>query len=63
MPRYEVNMTVEFSGEIEASSKSDAEQKAWTAWGESFDKPLTYSGVDSIIVDEIEEEDEDEEDN
>jgi hypothetical protein len=60
MPRYEVNMTVEFSGEIEASSVSDAEQKAWTAWGESFDKPLTYSGVDSIDVEEIEDEDEDE---
>jgi hypothetical protein len=58
MPRYEVNMTVEFSGEIEASSVSDAEQKAWTAWGENSDALLTYSGVDSIDVDEIEEEEE-----
>jgi hypothetical protein len=63
MPKYQVTMTVEFMGEIEASSVSDAEQKAWTAWGENSDALLTYSGVDSIDVDEIEEEDEDEEDN
>ena len=60
MPRYEVNMTVEFSGEIEASSVSDAEQKAWTAWGEKSDALLTYSGVDSIDVEAIEDEDDEE---
>jgi hypothetical protein len=60
MPRYEVNMTVEFSGEIEANSSEEAEQKAWTAWGDTADCALTYDGVDNIQVMEIEDEDEDE---
>lgn len=64
MPRYEITMTVEFSGELEAESAAEAEQKAWTAWGENMDAKLTYSAVDNIDVEEIEEdEDEDEEDN
>ena len=61
MPRYQVTMTVEFMGEIEASSVDQAEQIAWTAWGEGSDATLTYSGVDDIDVDLIEEEEDDEE--
>ena len=62
MPRYYVNMMIEFSGEIEADNEEDAEQKAWTAWGDTMDSEITYSGVDSIEVEELEEDDEEEED-
>lgn len=61
MATFEVNMMVEFSGEIEADSAEQAEQLAWTAWGESSAAQLTYDGVYSIDVEEVES-DEDEED-
>ena len=61
MPRYYVEMMIEFSGEIEADSQDEAEQLAWTSWSDSHDQPITYDGVYSIDVEEIEE-DEDEED-
>lgn len=62
MPRYYVQMKIDFAGEIEADSEEDAEQKAWTAWGDTMDNDITYDGVDSIEVEEIEdEEDEDDE--
>ena len=50
MPRYYVEMTVSFAGNIEADSKEEAEQQAWTAWGDTMDKELTYSGVEEIDV-------------
>lgn len=62
MPKFEVKMLIEFEGEIEASNAEEAEQKAWTSWGDSMDKEITYSGVDSIEVDEIEEDEEEDED-
>ncbi len=63
MPRYNVQMMIEFSGEIEAESEEAAEQLAWTSWGETYESPIVYDGVYSIDVEEIEEhEDEDEED-
>lgn len=63
MPRYQVEMMIEFSGEIEAESEEAAEQLAWTSWGETYDSPIVYDGVYSIDVEEIEEdEEEDEED-
>ena len=34
MGRYYVQMRVDFAGTIEADSAEDAEQKAWTAWGD-----------------------------
>jgi len=63
MPKYEVKMLVEFSGELEADSPEEAEKLAWTSWGDTMDKEITYDNVDSIEVKEIEdyEEDEDEE--
>jgi hypothetical protein len=61
MPRYEVTMLIEFAGELEADSVEEAEQKAWTSWGDTMDNPITYSSVDSIEVAELEYE-EDEED-
>jgi hypothetical protein len=61
MPRYYVEMKIDFAGEIEAESEADAEQKAWTSWGETYDSPITYDGVYSIDVEQLDEE-EDEED-
>lgn len=58
MPRYYIEMLIEFAGEIEAESAEQAEQLAWTSWGDTMDKEITYSGVNDIIVDELEEEDE-----
>ena len=52
---------IEFSGEIEAESEEAAEQLAWTSWGETYDSPITYDGVYSIDVEQLDE-DEDEED-
>lgn len=54
MPRYFVEMTVAFSGEIEADSESEAERLA------IYDKTVMYDAVDDISVSEIEEYDEDE---
>ena len=64
MPKYYLTMRVDFAGEIEADSKEDAEQKAWTSWGDTMDNDITYDGVYSIDVEEVEEdEDEDEDEN
>ncbi len=62
MPRYNVEMRIDFSGVVEADSQDEAEQLAWTSWGDTLDNDITYDGVHDISVDEIEEEDEDEED-
>ena len=60
MPKYYVEMRIDFNGEIEADSREDAEQKAWTSWGENTDSEITYDGVYSIDVEELEEEEEEE---
>lgn len=62
MPRYNVEMRIDFSGVVEADSQDEAEQLAWTSWGDTLDNDITYDGVHDISVDEIEEEDEGEED-
>ena len=62
MPKYYVNMMIEFAGEIEADSKEDAEQKAWTSWGDTMDNDITYDGVYSIDVEELEEDEDEDED-
>ena len=61
MPKFYVQMKIDFAGEIEAESKEEAESLAWTSWGETYDSPITYDGVYSIDVEELDEE-EDEED-
>jgi hypothetical protein len=61
MPRYQVEMMIEFAGEIEADSEEHAEQLAWTSWGETYDSPIVYDGVYSIEVEALEEEDEEDE--
>ncbi len=61
MARFYVQMKVDFAGEIEADSKEHAEELAWTSWGDTYDSEITYDGVYSIDVEELDEE-EDEED-
>jgi hypothetical protein len=61
MPRYYVKMRIDFDGELEAESMHEAEQLAYTSWGDSMDNDITYDGVYSIDVEEIEDEDEDDE--
>jgi hypothetical protein len=60
MPRYQVEMMIEFAGEIEADNEEHAEQLAWTSWGETYDSPIVYDGVYSIEVEAVEEDEEDE---
>jgi hypothetical protein len=63
MPRYYVKMRIDFDGEIEAESMHEAEQLAYTSWGDSVTDDISYDGVYSIDVEELEEdEDEDDED-
>jgi hypothetical protein len=62
MPKYYVEMRIDFNGEIEADSKEHAEELAWTSWGDTADNDITYDGVYSIDVSELDEEDEDEDD-
>jgi hypothetical protein len=54
-------MKIDFAGEIEAESEEDAEQKAWTSWGETYESPITYDGVYSIDVELLDEEDDEDE--
>lgn len=60
MPRYYVKMRIDFDGEIEAESMHEAEQLAYKSWGDSMDNDITYDGVYSIDLEEIEDEEEDE---
>jgi len=55
MPRYYVEMTVSFSGEIEAANEQQAESLA------IYDDTVQYDGVDEIRVTEIEDEEDEEE--
>lgn len=63
MPRYYVEMKIDFAGHIEADSKEEAEEKAWTSWGDTMDCDITYDGVYSIDVELDEEDEEEDEDN
>ena len=58
MPKYYVEMRIDFAGEIEADSKEEAEQLAWTSWGDTMDSPIVYDSVYSIDVEEMEEDEE-----
>lgn len=62
MARYYVEIKVDYAGYIEADSMEDAEQLAWTSYGDTMDCDLTYDGVDTITVTLDEEPEEDEED-
>lgn len=58
MAKYNVTMTIEFAGEIEADSEAHAEELAWTSWGDTYDNPIQYQCVESIDVEEIDEDEE-----
>jgi hypothetical protein len=60
MAKFYVQMKIDFAGEIEAESKEEAESLAWTSWGDTMDNDITYDGVYSIDVEELEEDEEDE---
>ena len=60
MPRYYVEMKIDFSGYVEAENEEAAEQLAWTSWGDTMDNDITYDGVDEITVTLEEDEDEEE---
>jgi len=61
MAKYYVEMRIDFNGEIEADSKSQAEELAWTSWGDTLNDPIQYDNVYDITVEEIEDEEEEEE--
>jgi len=52
MPKYYVEMTVSFSGEIEAENEQEAERLA------IYDSTVMYDGVDEIRLTELEGEEE-----
>jgi hypothetical protein len=58
MAQYYVEVRVDFSGYLEASSEDEAEQMAFSAWGEE----LGYDGVYSVEVEAVMEDEEEEED-
>lgn len=62
MPRYYVTMRIDFAGYLEADSEDEAEKLAWTSWGDTMDNDITYDGVYSIDVEEVEEDEEEDED-
>ena len=60
MPRYYVEMKVDFAGEITADSQEEAERLAAQSWGDTMDADIGFDGIYSIDVQELEDEDEDE---
>jgi hypothetical protein len=62
MPKYYVEMKIDFAGEIEADSKEDAERLAAQSWGDTVNAEIGFDGIYSIDVEELEDEDEDDED-
>ena len=62
MPRYYVQMKIDFSGEIEADSQEEAERLAPQSWGDTVDSEISFDGIYSIDVEELEDEEEEDED-
>ena len=60
MARYYVKMNIDFAGYLEAESEEEAEQLAWTSWGDTMNHDITYDGVVDIVVEEDPEEEEEE---
>lgn len=59
MPKYYVEIQVNYSGEIEADSEAHAEELAWSSYY-GDDAPLEYDSVEEIRVEEVEDEEDDE---
>ena len=62
MPKYYVKMRIDFDGEIEAESMHEAEQLAHTSWGDSVSDDISFDGIYSIDVEELEEDEDEDED-
>jgi hypothetical protein len=60
MPRYSVQMKIDFAGEIEADSQEQAESYAAMSWGDTMDAEIGFDGIYSIDVEELDEEEVDE---
>ena len=45
MPHYDVKVVVEFSGEVHADSKQEAEDYAYSNWSAEGGAQIQYSGV------------------
>ena len=50
MPHFYCEVQVNFSGHIEAETAEEAEQKAYSAWGETSAATLQYESVEDITV-------------
>ena len=61
MARYNIEMTVSFAGEVEADSQHEAEQIAYSGWGDTSDALVQYDSVEDVNAELIEEDDEEEE--
>lgn len=60
MPKYYVEIQINYDGDIEASSEAEATEIAWSAYyGE--DALLEYASVENITVEELKEEDDEDE--
>jgi hypothetical protein len=53
MNKYYIKMTVSFCGEIEAESEAEANDIAYSGWGENSDAIIQYDGVEKIDVDDL----------
>jgi hypothetical protein len=62
MPRYYVKMRIDFDGEIEADSMHEAELAASQSWGDTVTADISFDGIYSIDVEELEEDEDEDED-
>jgi hypothetical protein len=62
MPKYYVKMRIDFDGEIEADSMHEAEQLAHTSWGDSVSDDISFDGIYSIDLEELDEDEDEDED-
>lgn len=50
MATYNIEMTVSFSGEVEADSEHEAEQIAYSSWGDTSSALIQYDSVEDITA-------------
>jgi hypothetical protein len=62
MPKYYVKMRIDFDGEIEADSMQEAELLASQSWGDSVSDDISFDGIYSIDLEELEDEEDEDED-
>ena len=55
MPHYDVKVVVEFSGEVHADSKQEAEDYAYSNWSAEGGAQIQYYGVVSTQASEVDE--------